>query len=43
MIAIIVALLIVLYSAVPLIKWYKKRAVMVEAIDKIPGIAFFFD
>ncbi|KAJ6636551.1 Cytochrome P450 4C1, partial [Pseudolycoriella hygida] len=38
MIAIIISLLIVVYSAIPLIKWYQKRAAFVKAIDKIPGI-----
>ncbi|KAJ6637025.1 Cytochrome P450 4C1 [Pseudolycoriella hygida] len=37
MIAIIIALLIVIYSAIPLLKWYKKRAAIIKAIDEIPG------
>ncbi len=37
MFAIIVSILIVIYSAIPLIKWYKKRAALIEVIDKIPG------
>ncbi|KAJ6650041.1 Cytochrome P450 4C1 [Pseudolycoriella hygida] len=37
MIAIIIALLIIIYSAIPLFKWYKKRAAIVKAIDQIPG------
>lgn len=38
MIALIVSVLIVLYSIIPLVKWYKKRAAVAEVIDKIPGI-----
>ncbi len=38
MIAIIVSVLIILYSVIPLIKRYKKRAAIVKTIDKIPGI-----
>ncbi|XP_037041977.1 cytochrome P450 4C1-like [Bradysia coprophila] len=38
MIAVIVALLVVIYSVIiPLTKWYRKRAALVQVIDKIPG------
>ncbi len=39
MIAIIViSLLIVIYSVIPFVKWYRKRAALIETIDRIPGI-----
>ncbi|KAJ6633992.1 Cytochrome P450 4C1 [Pseudolycoriella hygida] len=38
MIVVIVALLVVIYSViVPFTKWYRKRAAIVAAIDKLPG------
>lgn len=37
MISVIISLLIAIYSVIPLIKWYRKRAALVEAIDNIPG------
>lgn len=38
MIAIVVVLLILIYSTIPVIKWYQKRAATIRTINKIPGI-----
>lgn len=37
MLVITIVLLTLVYFAIPILKWYKKRAALVEAIDKIPG------